>query len=91
MILGSYRLNIQNYFIPRDFKVSYICAQVVAKQVEVVMAKILLTLWTKVLRVLALRISFKEATNAALTKLGIIKVYHRCQTLRSERNFASDI
>ena len=51
MILGFYRLNIQNYFIPRDFKVSYIFAQVVAKQVVVVMAKILLTLWTKVLRV----------------------------------------
>ena len=89
MILGSYRLNIQNYFIPHDFEVSYIFAQVVAKQV--VMAKILLTLWTKVLRVLALRISLEEATNATLTKLGIKEVYHRCQTLRSERIFASNI
>ena len=70
-------------------KVSYIFAQVVAKQV--VMAKILLTLWTKVLLVLALKISFKEATYVTLTRLGIIKVYHRCQTLRSGRNFASDI
>ena len=88
MILGFYRLNIQNYFIPRDFKVAYMYALVVAK--AVVMAKILWTLWTKVLQILALRISFMEVTNATLTKLGIIKAYHRCPTSKSEGNSASD-